>query len=349
MPTFTYFAYGSNMLSERLTERCPRAEAIGNAFVEGYALSFSKRSNDGSGKATLIRSAGSTVHGVLFRIPTSECAALDEAEGPGYRRNDDFAVVENANGTSISTTTYLAEESSLNESLCPYDWYLELVTTGAKQHGLPEDYRQLLEATIAERDAMPSRKTARKARTLLNRLWAASLGETDRKVLTIARRLYSALPAAGACYRATFFLAYHLKQRRGIDGIPKVGFVNDGTDELFSSHAWYVLDGRVTDLGISRPLRPEIQRRGPLTILGRDIEPGWPWTYHEKRSTEGARIVEELLRDPRTARQISEGEELHRLMVATATSQEHIREYLDGAPDRLDYETLAARMRLGGD
>jgi hypothetical protein len=81
MDTFKYFAYGSNMLTERLRERCPSAKAIGVAVAFGYALEFSKRSSDYSGKATIVRSRKSEEHvfGVVFEIAMSERAALDKA------------------------------------------------------------------------------------------------------------------------------------------------------------------------------------------------------------------------------------------------------------------------------
>jgi gamma-glutamylcyclotransferase len=271
--TFNYFAYGSNMLTERLKQRCSRAEALGLAQVQNYDLSFSKVSKDGSGKATLVKANDGVVYGVLFRIPKSERPALDEAEGPGYQRDDKFAVVR-SDGSKIIASAYLAEPAAANKNLRPYVWYRELIITGAKQHGLPEHYQESLNGFAAESDPTPTRKTRQQALALLNRLWETSLSESDSKVLGVARRLYTALPADGACYRASFFLAYHLKQRFGIEGIARVGFVNDGTDDLFSSHAWYELDGKITDLGISRPLNPDHIGARATTWLGLDLSRG---------------------------------------------------------------------------
>ena len=44
MATFTYFAYGSNMLLERLQKRCKTASFLGLAVAHGYTLAFSKKS-----------------------------------------------------------------------------------------------------------------------------------------------------------------------------------------------------------------------------------------------------------------------------------------------------------------
>src|SRR5580700_1565214 len=94
MDTFKYFAYGSNMLTERLHERCKSAKAIGVAVAFGHRLEFSKRSRDDSGKATIVRSNKSEEHvfGVVFEVVISERAALDKAEGvgTGYERIDNL-------------------------------------------------------------------------------------------------------------------------------------------------------------------------------------------------------------------------------------------------------------------
>lgn len=53
-----YFAYGSNMLTERLRARCPSAHPIGTGIAMGFRLNFSKRGEDGSGKAMLTKQSG---------------------------------------------------------------------------------------------------------------------------------------------------------------------------------------------------------------------------------------------------------------------------------------------------
>jgi len=139
---FYYFAYGSNMLTERLKadDRCPGARVCGCAFAEGTIIEFSKRSRDGSGKATLVRAAGQRTPGVLFKIPNAEGSALDSAEGVGngYQRCDAFPVHRSGSDAIIKAVTYLAESPEAN--LEPYDWYLALIIAGACQHGLGDDY-----------------------------------------------------------------------------------------------------------------------------------------------------------------------------------------------------------------
>lgn len=144
MTAFFYFAYGSNMLTERLQKRCPSATVVGVAAADNYCLCFSKRSRDGSGKAALVASPGEKVHGILFEISDTERDNLDKAEGypNGYSRNDRFQVTCDSDGSLIDATTYLATETE--PDLLPYDWYRALVLAGAIQHGLPDSHIEML-------------------------------------------------------------------------------------------------------------------------------------------------------------------------------------------------------------
>lgn len=133
---FLYFAYGSNMLPARLLARCPSARALGLAHAQDYDLAFSKKSKDGSGKATLVPAVNRITSGVLFEIALTERAALDRAEGAGqgYDRVDDFTVLLDGNDRPSGATTYLAASHEM--ALRPYDWYLALIIAGAQYQGL---------------------------------------------------------------------------------------------------------------------------------------------------------------------------------------------------------------------
>lgn len=174
MDTFIYFAYGSNMLTERLRERCPSAEPIGIAMVNGYEVCFQKESKkDGSGKATLVRSSSplNKSRGVLFQINKSELGRLDRAEGAegknrGYYRDNWFPVAS-IEGGNILTVTYIAIAEKLKEGLTPYDWYLALVVAGIKQHHLPKEYSECLQRINVTQDINLDRKERKDALKVL--------------------------------------------------------------------------------------------------------------------------------------------------------------------------------------
>lgn len=143
-----YFAYGSNMLEERLKARCKTARRIGTARADEVSISFGKKSIDGSGKATIERTAESeSVWGVLFENDVSEIDTLDrfEGAGKGYDRIVDFTVRTEPDGAVLEAATYSASSEAIDSSLSPYDWYLGLA--GARQSGLPDAYVSKLEAT----------------------------------------------------------------------------------------------------------------------------------------------------------------------------------------------------------
>lgn len=134
-----YFAYGSNMLTRKLKEVAPSASPIGRARLEDYCMVVNKKSDDGSSKANLTKSAGNVVWGVLYEIDENELNRLDRSEG-GYLRIS-LEVKANAGGP-LTAFVYLS--SKLTSSL-PYHRYKRLMVEGAKEHNLPDAYVDFLE------------------------------------------------------------------------------------------------------------------------------------------------------------------------------------------------------------
>ncbi|WP_347403231.1 hypothetical protein [Limobrevibacterium gyesilva] len=174
------------------------------------------------------------------------------------------------------------------------------------------------------------------------------MDEQERILVRAAKGLAVALPLDGACYRASLFLKLFLEQEHGTAANAVVGFVNDGTDELYASHAWLEFRGQRTDLTLCRPMSPEVQKRGQLVIHGRVIAEGWSrYTYHMHRPLEGLRVIQQMMSNPSTRPMVAEQEELHLRMVATAKNNTLIRAYLDGAPDGLTYDRIATAVKRG--
>jgi gamma-glutamylcyclotransferase len=161
MAMFHYFAYGSNMLTERLRARCPSAVCVGIAEATNFALEFGKRSKDKSGKATLVATDGRNSYslGVVFEINKTEQKALDKFEGfgKGYDADDSFPARLVGDGAIIHTRTYLAD--ALVPHLRPYDWYLALIIAGAQAHGLDRDYVTRLRQVAFDVDPDKGRPT----------------------------------------------------------------------------------------------------------------------------------------------------------------------------------------------
>lgn len=137
MTHLVYFAYGSNMLRERLDARCPHVRLLGNAVLDDHRLTFDQFSHvDGSGKGGIVPVPGEQVPGVLWTLPPGDLPALDLAEsaGRGYERTG--VTVTRADGETMEAITY--RPIDLREDLQPWDWYLALVVAGAEQQDLPD-------------------------------------------------------------------------------------------------------------------------------------------------------------------------------------------------------------------
>lgn len=158
MTLFTYFAYGSNLLLERLQARCPSAKHIENARAPNFTLAFTKRSRDGSAKATYLprRENEPELLGALFEINLGERARLDVVEA-GYDRDDTFTVRLLGSGKIRRVSVYAATVDAFTDNLAPYDWYRQLIISGAVQIELPSHYVRHIEGFEDMADPMPMR------------------------------------------------------------------------------------------------------------------------------------------------------------------------------------------------
>jgi hypothetical protein len=168
-----YFAYGSNMLDERLQspDRVPDATFQTIGSVRGYKLRFHKRSVDKSGKCNIIKtdSTGDVVSGVVFEVSDDQLKALDKAEGLGQGYHHDCNIpVRLPDGTEMPILAYVADSNFIEDTLIPYGWYHRLVIAGAEQHQLPKEYIEDLQAVQSLEDPKPYRATKREAETALN-------------------------------------------------------------------------------------------------------------------------------------------------------------------------------------
>ena len=164
--TFQYFAYGSNMLTRRLTaaNRAPSAKPIGIGYVESRRLTFDKVSRDGSGKCDAQATGKKTdrVYGVIFEIALTDKTALDGAEG-GYAEEhvDVISVAGKVQLETYIATTYIATKKE--PVLPPYHWYKALTIAGAVEHGLPKDYVEWLRAFESVEDPNVERRAKNEA------------------------------------------------------------------------------------------------------------------------------------------------------------------------------------------
>ena len=162
--TFQYFAYGSNMLTRRLTaaDRAPSAKPVRIGYVEGRRLTFDKVSQDGSGKCDAEATEKKTdrVYGVIFEIALTDKAALGKAEGLGEGYAEERVEVVTDAG-KVQVEAYIATKKE--PVLLPYHWYKAITVAGAVEHGLPKDYVEWLRAFESIEDPNADRRAKNEA------------------------------------------------------------------------------------------------------------------------------------------------------------------------------------------
>jgi gamma-glutamylcyclotransferase len=135
-----YFAYGSNLCMEQMISR---TGAIGHAErgarivrLANHRLLFQQIDPTGPAFAN-IKTPGEGVLGVVYRCSPAELERLDHFEA-GYRRK--LITVSDRHGEVLVAVAYVMRPESTANSGQPHSDYLDRIVTGARRHGLPDDY-----------------------------------------------------------------------------------------------------------------------------------------------------------------------------------------------------------------
>ncbi|KJH45832.1 AIG2-like family protein [Dictyocaulus viviparus] len=140
MNFFHYFAYGSNLLKERIQVQIKGAEYVNNGVLKDYELDFvaySKRWH--GGLATIKKMPGSEVHGCVWYVPEEFAEELDRQE-TGYHRLT--VSIQCDNGLMECRTYQYSDSKAL--SLAPSPHYKTVIVAGAVEHSLPSSYIKTL-------------------------------------------------------------------------------------------------------------------------------------------------------------------------------------------------------------
>ena len=129
-----YFAYGSNMASDRLAGRVGDVTARGAACLREYRHTFTKYGEDRTGKGNAVADVHGVVWGVVYEVTDQQLAELDEFEG-GYRR---IEVEVDLDGELVPAVTYTA--ITPRRGIRPSDEYLSHYERGIREHGIPVEY-----------------------------------------------------------------------------------------------------------------------------------------------------------------------------------------------------------------
>ena len=137
-----YIAYGSNMSSQRLSERIGKVNDAVTGYLEGYSLVFNKQGNNNSAYANIkYLGAGYRCPFVAYLITNQQLEILDTYEGeprhyvrlgmPFQATDSDFLQLGHI---------YIAHPRLLTNNALPTDTYLNLIRQGYHQHGFMVDF-----------------------------------------------------------------------------------------------------------------------------------------------------------------------------------------------------------------
>jgi len=97
------------------------------------------------------------VHCAVYKISAKDKQILDRIEGVGFGYSETTLRIPNV-GDCLS---YVAEDTHIDDSLSPYDWYHELVVIGARTHSFPDHYLKQIESEQSRHDPDPNRSAKR--------------------------------------------------------------------------------------------------------------------------------------------------------------------------------------------
>ena len=134
-----YFAYGSNMNPQRISDRIGRMPDAQSARPTDYVLRFNKRSKDDprQGYANIEPCEGSEAPGVLFGLTEEDLKRLDRKEGVGIGHYEHLpVVVETAGEEQVQAVAHIACTEWKADGLLPSQEYLDHLLAG--RDWLPE-------------------------------------------------------------------------------------------------------------------------------------------------------------------------------------------------------------------
>ncbi|XP_062980858.1 gamma-glutamylcyclotransferase [Elgaria multicarinata webbii] len=147
--TFLYFAYGSNLLRERILLKNPSVVFLTLAHLLDYKLAFGSHQGKPSSQwhgstATIVYTPGDEVWGVVWKINSNDLYSLDRQEGV----EDGLYVPIEVSVQTQEGKVFKCRSYQMNDYIygLPSPQYKKVICMGAKQNGLPVDYQEKLDS-----------------------------------------------------------------------------------------------------------------------------------------------------------------------------------------------------------
>ena len=145
-----YIAYGSNLSVGQMARRCPDAEIVGTAALDGWQLLF-------KGCATIEPSADRNTPVLIWRISPRDEKRLDAYEGwPDFYFKRDLEVeatpISGGDPRTLTAMVYIMDERYSRSVPSPY--YYGVLDEGYRRFGFDRSLlRQALEDSVGAEEA----------------------------------------------------------------------------------------------------------------------------------------------------------------------------------------------------
>lgn len=141
-----YFAYGSNLNGGQMAVRCPMAQLVCRAVLEGYELAFRR------GVLTILPKAGGRIDGILWKVNDRDERALDRYEGYPHLYTKESLTVQTDTGTQTAVA-YVMTAPYCERVQPPSSTYLRTVLLGYRVAEFDPD--AVLRAAAKAREMQP--------------------------------------------------------------------------------------------------------------------------------------------------------------------------------------------------
>lgn len=135
--TTLYFAYGSNLDGGQMRARVPGAKKLDVGCLEGYEFGFAGHSRTWNGPvATIRKTPGSVVWGVVYELPAGGLPALDRFEGYPRVYQRKTVSVRRPSGAHVDAVTYYLPSSARASAAIPNPEYVQRIVRALGRHGI---------------------------------------------------------------------------------------------------------------------------------------------------------------------------------------------------------------------
>ena len=147
-----YFAYGSNMLLEKMKTLCPLAQDLGTASLFGYTVYYPIFSEHWQGRVIgIMRKNEGVVIGRLYSITVHDLEKLQDWEGDKKQEDQNYdtkIVTINRAGDVVKALTFFPEKTNECDSYINPE-YLFTIVKGLIEIGASSNYiKNFLEKSI---------------------------------------------------------------------------------------------------------------------------------------------------------------------------------------------------------